>query len=117
MSCDQLTTVRRPTLPGRFIQSDILDEYGLTQDQLAKRLGVSRLTVNELVRGRRAITANMALRLARLTGQDPDFWLSLQKIVDLWDAMNGDDRENILAVEPLEVGEVSDRESASSRMT
>lgn len=64
---------------------------------------VSRLTVNELVRGRRAITANMALRLSRLTGQEPDFWLSLQKMVDLWDAMNGDDRDEIMAIEPLEL--------------
>lgn len=110
MSVDRFATERRPTLPGRFIQADILKEYRLTQDELAKRLGVSRLTVSELVRGRRAITANMALRLARLTGQDPDFWLSLQKTVDLWDAMNGDDRENILAIEPLEFGEVSDEQ-------
>ncbi|MBK4722746.1 HigA family addiction module antidote protein [Azospirillum sp. YIM DDC1] len=93
---------RRPTPPGRFIQSDILEEYGLTQDQLAQRLRVSRLTVNELVKGKRALTASMALRLGRLTGQSPDYWLALQRAIDLWDAQEEVDNRTIEEIEPLQ---------------
>lgn len=102
MSVDRRPLERRPTPPGRFIQSDILEEYGLTQDQLAQRLRVSRLTVNELVKGRRALTASMALRLGRLTGQSPDYWLALQRAIDLWDAQEEVDNRTIEEIEPLQ---------------
>ncbi len=61
-------------------------DYGLTVSKLAKALGVSRQTVNELLRERRAVTPEMALRLARLFGNTPEFWLDAQRAVDLWDA-------------------------------
>jgi antitoxin HigA-1 len=61
-------------------------EYSLTASGLAKALGVSRQTVNELVRERRAVTPEMARRLARLFGNTPEFWLNDQRTVDLWDA-------------------------------
>ncbi|WP_247891299.1 HigA family addiction module antitoxin [Azospirillum aestuarii] len=102
MSVDRRPLERRPTPPGRFIQSDILEEYGLTQDQLAQRLRVSRLTVNELVKGKRALTASMALRLGRLTGQSPDYWLALQRAIDLWDAQEEVDNRTIEEIEPLQ---------------
>lgn len=101
MSVGHLPTGRRPTPPGRFIQSDILEEYGLTQEQLARLLKVSRLTVNELVRERRSLTAGMAVRLARLTNQSPQFWLNLQNAVDLWDAEFGDGSEVLREIEAL----------------
>lgn len=91
---------RPPTPPATFIREDVLEAYGLTQDELARRLGVSRLTVNQLVNDRRAITAEMALRLARLTGTTPEFWLNLQQRTDLWRARRrlGGDLE---AIEPM----------------
>lgn len=79
-----------------------MEEHGLTQDGLARRLGVSRVTINELVQGKRPLTANMALRLARLTSQSPGFWLNLQRAVDVWDADNDQETLQSLAkIEPL----------------
>ena len=63
-----------------------MPDYELTVTGLANALGVSRQTVNELLRERRALSPEMALRLSRLFGNSPDFWLNLQRPVDLWDA-------------------------------
>jgi addiction module HigA family antidote len=101
MSVDRRPLERRPTPPGRFIQNDILEEYGLTQDQLAQRLRVSRLTINELVNGKRVLTASMALRLSQLTGQSMEYWLNLQQAVDIWDARTAADSEAMNEIEPL----------------
>ena len=68
-----------------MLREDFLTDYGLTVSRLAKALGVSRQTVNELFRERRAVTPEMALRLARLFGNTPEFWLNAQRAVDLWD--------------------------------
>src|SRR3989304_2958044 len=76
----------RPTHPGEMIREDFLPDYGLTVSSFAKALGVSRQTVNELLRERRAVSPEMALRLARLFGNTPEFWLNAQRAVDLWDA-------------------------------
>jgi len=65
---------------------EILEEYVLnttTQDALAKAMGVSRLTVNQLVNGKRSVTAEMALRLSRVLSTSPEFWLNLQNDIDL----------------------------------
>jgi addiction module HigA family antidote len=76
----------RPIHPGEMLREDFLPDYGLTVSRLARALGVSRQTVNELLRERRAITPEMALRLSRLFGNTPEFWLNAQRAVDLWDA-------------------------------
>lgn len=57
---------RRPTHPGEMLREDFLPDYGLTVSGLAEALGVSRQSVNELVRERRGVSPEMALRLARL---------------------------------------------------
>lgn len=77
---------RRPTHPGVMLQEDFLPDYGLTVAGLAEAIGVSRQSVHELLRERRAISPAMALRLSRLFGNTPEFWLSAQRAVDLWDA-------------------------------
>ena len=77
---------RRPTHPGEMLREDFLPDYGLTVAGLADALGVSRQTVNELLRERRALSPEMALRLSRLFGNAPEFWLNAQRAVDLWDA-------------------------------
>lgn len=59
----------RPTHPGEMMREDFMPDYGLTVSGMAKALGVSRQTVNELLRERRAVSPEMALRLARLEGQ------------------------------------------------
>jgi addiction module HigA family antidote len=76
----------RPTHPGEMLREDFLPDYGLTVSSFAKALGVSRQTVNELLRERRAVSPEMALRLSRLFGNTPEFWLNAQRAVDLWEA-------------------------------
>ena len=77
---------RRPTHPGEMLRADFLPDYGLTASGLASAIGVSRQSVNELLRGRRAVSPEMALRLGKLFGNSPEFWLNAQRAVDLWDA-------------------------------
>jgi addiction module HigA family antidote len=84
----------RPTHPGAILRNmleELVDEgngkfASLTQKELAKRLGVSRRVVNELLHEHRAMTADMAIRLSRVFKTTPDVWMNLQKAVDLWDA-------------------------------
>jgi len=76
----------KPTHPGEILREDFIPDYGLTTKRLAEKLGVSRQTVNEILRERRTISPAMALRLSRLFGNTPDFWLNAQRAVDLWNA-------------------------------
>jgi addiction module HigA family antidote len=78
---------RRPTHPGEALREDLMPAAGLTQGQLAKALGVSRLTISEIVLEKRAVTPDIAIRLAKYFGTSPELWIGLQKDVDLWDAM------------------------------
>jgi addiction module HigA family antidote len=73
-----------PTHPGAMLREDFMPDYGLTVSTLAESLGVSRQTVNELLRERRALSPSLALRLSRLFGNSPEFWLNAQRAVDLW---------------------------------
>lgn len=75
-----------PTHPGAMLREDFLPDYGLTVTSLAAELGVSRQTVNELLREQRALSPAMALRLSRLFGNSAEFWLNAQRAVDLWQA-------------------------------
>jgi len=75
----------RPTHPGAMLREDFLPDYGLSVASFAKAIGVSRQTVNELLRERRAVSPEMALRLSRLFGNTPEFWLNAQRAVDLWE--------------------------------
>ena len=82
-------TTRRtipPTHPGEMIREDFMPDYGLTTTLLADALGVSRQTINEVLRERRSITPIMALRLSRLFGNSPEFWLNAQYAKDLWES-------------------------------
>ena len=76
----------RPIHPGEMLREDFMTDYGLTVASMAQALGVSRQSVNELLRERRALSPEMALRLSRLFGNTPEFWLNAQRAVDLWDA-------------------------------
>ena len=76
----------KPTHPGEMLREDFMPDYGLTVASLAAALGASRQTVNELLRERRAMTPTMALKLGRLFGNTPEFWLNAQRAVDLWEA-------------------------------
>ena len=91
----------RPTHPGEMLREDFLPDYGLTVSGFAKALGVSRQTINELLRERRAVSPEMALRLSRLFSNTPEFWLNAQRAVDLWEASRSI-KEKIRRISPLD---------------
>ncbi|MCP5111698.1 MAG: HigA family addiction module antidote protein [bacterium] len=93
---------RRPTHPGEFLREDFIPDYDLTVSGLATALGVSRQTVNELLRERRSVSPEMALRLSRLFGNSAEFWLNLQRAVDLWDAEQAI-KADVRRIKPLRV--------------
>jgi len=74
----------KPTHPGEMLREDFMPDFRLRASDLAEKLGVSRQTVNEVLRERRAVSPAMALRLSRLFGNTPEFWLNAQRAVDLW---------------------------------
>ena len=76
---------RKPTHPGEVLREDVLPAIEMTQTELAKRLGVSRLSVSELLLEKRALSADMAVRVGRLTNTTPESWLRMQEAVDLWE--------------------------------
>lgn len=91
----------KPTHPGEMLREDFIPDYGLTVTALARNLGVSRQTINELLRERRSITPDMALRLSRLFKNSPEFWLNAQRAVDLWTAQRNRKKE-LDRIKPLD---------------
>lgn len=77
---------RKPVHPGEILREEFMTDYELTVSGLASALGVSRQSINELLRERRAVSPEMALRLAKFFGNSADFWLNLQRAVDLHQA-------------------------------
>ena len=72
-----------PTHPGEILREDILPGLGLAKTEIARRLGVSRQTLYDLIAERQPVTPAMALRLGKLFGNAPEFWLNLQQARDL----------------------------------
>ena len=77
---------RPPTHPGEMLNEEFILPLHLTQTDVAQRLGISHPRLNELVNGKRGVTADTALRLEALFGMSADFWLTLQLHWDLWHA-------------------------------
>lgn len=77
---------RKPTHPGAVLREDVLPGLGLTQVRMAQLLGVSRVTLAQLLHEHRALSGDMALRLEKLLGTSAESWLNMQQAVDLWDA-------------------------------
>ena len=86
-----------PIHPGEHLQ-EILSELGISQYRLAKTVGVAPIRINEIVHGRRSITADTALRIGRALAMTPEFWLNLQRMYDLDLARASFDGD---AIEPL----------------
>jgi addiction module HigA family antidote len=72
-----------PVTPGEMLKQEFIAEYGLSQNQLAKAIGISPNRIAEIVNNRRRITADTALRLAFYFGNSPEFWMNLQAHYDL----------------------------------
>ena len=94
---------RRPVHPGLVFLEDFLVPLGITQKEAAQRLLVSYPRMNEIVNGKRTVTPNTALRLARFTDTEPEFWLNLQQAVDLWDEIHSDQSEELAEIQPAQV--------------
>ena len=90
-----------PTHPGEMLREDFMPDYDLTTTGLAQKMGVSRQTVNELLLERRAVSPSMALRLSKLFGNTPEFWLNAQRAVDLWNAER-ENKQEIEQIKPLQ---------------
>lgn len=97
----RLPSDRPPTHPGEMLREEFLAPLGITQSTLAARLGISFPRLNEIIRGKRAVTPDTALRLARVVGMSADFWLGLQQDWDLWHAMRSKKAGEIVHLEPL----------------
>jgi antitoxin HigA-1 len=97
----RLPAHRPPTPPGEMLAEEFLRPLGLSQSELARRLGVSYPRLNEVIRGKRAITPDTALRLERVLGMPADFWLGLQQDWDLWHARANADAAALARLEPI----------------
>lgn len=95
---------RKPTHPGEMLREEFFPDFGLSVSRAAQLLHVSRQSINELLRERRGVSTDMALRLARLFGTSPQYWLNMQRNVDLWDALDLHENE-IEEIEPLAVAQ------------
>src|SRR5713101_2908399 len=91
MKSESSTTIKKPSpksefapvTPGEMLKEEFLVEYGLSQNQLAKAIGISPNRIAEIINNRRRITADTALRLGLYFGNSPEFWLNLQAHYDL----------------------------------
>lgn len=102
MADDMIIVSREPIHPGEFLREEYLPDLGLSVAGLAERLGVTWQTVNNIVRERRGLSPDMCLRLGRLFGTSPQFWMNMQMKVDIWKSLELH-REDIQSIEPLEV--------------
>ena len=94
---------RRPTSPGEVFLEEFLLPLEITQKDAAERLKISYPRMNEIVNGKRAVTPDTALRLARFTATEPEFWLNLQQAVDLWEALRSKQARQVKSIKPARV--------------
>jgi len=92
---------RPPTHPGEILLEEFVKPLNITQTELTLRLGISYPRLNEIIKGRRSVTPDTALRLSRVLGMSADFWLGLQQDWDLWHAMNSPKAEEIKKLQPI----------------
>ena len=97
----RLPSERPPTHPGEMLLEEFLKPLGVSQSALAVQMNASFPRMNEIVRGKRGVTPDTALRLARVLGMSADFWLGLQLDWDLWHAMRSEKASAIANLEPL----------------
>jgi addiction module HigA family antidote len=97
----RLPSNRPPTHPGEMLLEEFVKPLELTQAELARRLEVSYPRLNEIIKRKRSITPDTALRLSRVLGMSADFWLGLQQDWDLWHAMNSPAAKEISRLRPI----------------
>jgi len=82
-----------PMHPGEILKTEFLDPLGMTQQELADYLGITRVRINEVLLGKRAITPDTAIRLARFLDTTVQYWLGMQTDLDLWEAKKNNEEE------------------------
>lgn len=92
---------RPPTHPGEMLLEEFLKPLGMSQTELAERIHVSYPRVNEIINGKRGVTPDTALRLSKLFGTTPEFWLNGQRNWDLWHALHSKTAEDLKRIEAL----------------
>lgn len=90
-----------PVHPGEILREDLMKPLGLSSNRLARDLSVPVTRITEIVNGRRGVTTDTALRLARYFGNTPQFWMNLQAAYDLNVAMNSSAEKIIRDIQPL----------------
>lgn len=96
----RIPTHRIPTHPGEMLKAEFLEPLEITQVTLAQEIGVSYQRINEIINGKRGISAGTALRLAKFFEMSPDFWLNLQVRWDLYHAQRKE-ADVLEKIEPL----------------
>lgn len=81
-----LPKYRKPTHPGEILAEEFLKPMGISQTKLAAHLGWSHAKVNEIINGKRGVTAETALAFSDAFGSSAEFWINLQMLHDLWEA-------------------------------
>lgn len=84
---------RRPTHPGEILKYEFLEPLKLSQIQLARAIGISRVRINEIILGKRAVTPDTAFRLAKFFNTSAEFWINLQVNVEMWDTLQSKQKE------------------------
>ena len=93
---------RKPFTPGEILREEFMEPYKITQTELAKLTKLTRRRINEIINGKRSITPDTALRLAKLFKVSPDYWLNLQLKVDLWDELHKKGEKDIIfSIKPI----------------
>lgn len=93
---------RPPTHPGEMLNEEFLVPLGISQSRLAEEIRVPFQRINLIVNGKRAVTPDTALRLARYFGTSADFWMDLQQRWDLYHALHSPQAREIESIRPLE---------------
>ena len=84
---------RRPTHPGEIIRYEFLEPLNMSQQELADAISVTRVRINEIVLGKRSITADTAFRLAKYFNTTAEFWMGLQTNFDMWKTLRSNKTE------------------------
>ena len=98
----RLPAHRPPTSPGEMLLEEFIKPLGVSQNALAIQLGISYPRLNEIVRGKRTVTIDTAMRLERVLGMSADFWLGLQQDWELWHAQRSAVAGEIAQLVPLQ---------------
>jgi antitoxin HigA-1 len=99
----RIPTHAPPTHPGEMLLEEFLRPGGVSQKEFAGRAGISAVRLNQIIRGRRGVTPDTALRFARVLGTSAEFWLNLQLGWDLYHAVHSPAADEIRRLRPMKL--------------